>query len=358
MRLRSLICLLCVVMLLPIEALGAEWICFPVKNPTPDTGFLVNDYTGDVTITFLGDCTLGGESPSAIKYNGYVQTINRNGLEYPFRHLLDITGKDDLTIANLEGVLTDRNLKKEDKTFNFAGPTSFAGILTAGSIDCVTLANNHTYDYGREGYADTKTALTKEGTAFFGSDCLAIWDWDGLMIGFVGVTGGNQAALSGNVQLLWDMGCCAVIAFMHAGREGSGDIIERQRSIAREAASLGCSLLIGSHPHVVQGYEEVNGMPVVYSLGNCSFGGNHNPDDKDALAVQAVLHFEEGVPAGVELHLYPISVSGTYERNDFSPVLLTGARAERVLQKMEASTGWELPEFDPETGTVIRCGEK
>ena len=357
---RKLICVLLSLLmaaLLPAGALGDRWYSFQEDEVPQEPGFLVNEFTGDITITFLGDCTLGGESTSVNKYNGYVQTINRNGYAYPFKNLLALTGSDDLTVANLEGVLSDNPLDKVEKEFNFMGPADFAKILTEGSIECVTLANNHSHDYGAQGYADTKAALEAEQVAYFGSDGMAVWERDGLMIGFVGVSGDAGEAFERQVSQLWDMGCCCVILFMHAGRENEGTIIDRQRQNAKKAAELGCTLVIGSHPHVVQGYDEVDGMPVVYSLGNCSFGGNHNPSDKDALAVQAVIHFEEGAPSGVTLHLYPISVSSTAERNNFCPRLLSGSSAERVLKKMEASTGWELPEYQDGAGAVIECGK-
>ena len=84
---------------------------------------------------------------------------------------------------------------------------------------------------------------------------------------------------------------------------------------------------------MVQGYEIRDGVPVVYSLGNCVFGGNTNPRDHDALAVQADLSFEDGELTDVALRFYPISVSGEKTYNDYSPVLLSGTDAERVLQK-------------------------
>ena len=101
----------------------------------------------------------------------------------------------------------------------------------------------------------------------------------------------------------------------------------------------GAGLVIGHHPHIVQGYEILEGKPVVYSLGNCVFGGNTNPRDHDALAVQAELSFEDGELTGLTLYFYPISVSGEESFNDYSPVLLSGEDAERVLRKMEQSTG-------------------
>ena len=94
-------------------------------------------------------------------------------------------------------------------------------------------------------------------------------------------------------------------------------------------------------------------MPVVYSLGNCVFGGNLNPRDHDALALQADLSFEDGELSGMKLHFWPIAVSGEASFNDYSPVLLTGDDAERVLRKMEKSTGVYPDGFTAEQGAQV-----
>ena len=204
--------------------------------------------------------------------------------------------------------------------------------------------NNHSRDYGPEGYRDTVRALKDAGVAYFGTDSMAVWrNEEGLMIGFLGVSGN----LSGSrykehqeqMKILRGIGCAAVITVMHAGREYESEPGDYQKQITRRTVACGTDLVIGHHPHIVQGYELVDGVPVVYSLGNCAFGGNTNPRDHDALAVQADLSFEEGELAGIILHFYPITVSGEESYNDYSPVLLSGADAERVLRKMEASTG-------------------
>ena len=342
----------------PCAAASGSWLMFSEDQIPEEQGFLVRDeYTGTVCITFLGDCTLGGEEKVRNAYRGFARTIERNGPAYPFRNLITMTGKDDLTVANLEGVLSDRELKKVQKTYNFIGSTSYTDILTAGSVDCVSLANNHTHDYGNEGYADTKQALEDAGIAWFGTDRMAVWEnGSGLMIGFLGVSGslsGDRAKdFRNRAEALRSMGCAAIITVMHAGTEYDPKPDGYQRQIVAKAASVS-SLIVGHHPHIVQGVEEHDGVPVVYSLGNCVFGGNGNPKDHDALALQAELDFEEGELTGITLHFYPISVSGEASYNDYSPVLLEGKGAERVLKKMEESTGVSPGPFSTETGAVM-----
>ena len=92
---------------------------------------------------------------------------------------------------------------------------------------------------------------------------------------------------------------------------------------------------------------------MVYSLGNCVFGGNTRPKDLDALVVQAVLHFTEGTLDRIDLHFYPISVTSDARYNNYSPRLLSGDDAARVLKKLADSTGNDPGPFDEVAGAVV-----
>lgn len=318
----------------------------------------MSGYTGTVTITFLGDCTLGGEEKSREKSTGFIQRIAKNGYEFPMRNLRRLTQTDDLTVANLEGVLTDRTLKKVEKTYNFSGPTEFAQILTLAEIECVTLANNHSHDYGEEGYADTKAALEAAGVAWFGTDGAVIWEnEDGLRIGFAGVNYAlydrQATAYEKQMQALRDAGCAALITVMHAGEEYTQTIDRHQKQIVSYAVREGAHLIVGHHPHVVQGFDFVQGVPVVYSLGNCSFGGARYVKDTDALVLRAELDFEQGQLNGMTLRFYPITVTTDETYNNYSPDFLTGKAAQRVLDKMKKSTGYDVGGFDGQEGAVV-----
>lgn len=345
--------------LLPAAALaGGTWRTVTQAPSDREKWGMISDYTGEVRMTFLGDCTLGGEESTRRSETGFVRRIAENGMDFPFRELIRLTGTDDLTVANLEGVLSDRDLAKEPKKFNFKGQTAYTEILTLGSVECVTLANNHSHDYGSAGYRDTKAALDAAGVCWFGTDAAAIWEnEEGLRIGFLGVS----SSLSGSrlnefrkqAEWLRDYNCAAVITVMHAGEEYvSAAPGSYQAQITGRAAPVS-DLIVGHHPHIVQGYGEKDGVPVVYSLGNCVFGGNARPKDYDALVLQAVMHFREGELERTDLHFYPISVSTMITRNNYSPRFLTGKDAERVLQKMMKSTGNDPGPWDENEGAVV-----
>lgn len=328
---------------LPARGEG-RWSTLTEGRDTLTDSFLVDEFSGTVTATFLGDCTLGGEEKSRNSALGFLRRIKDNGTAFPMRFLKELTAADDLTVANLEGVLTDRSLKKVEKKYNFSGPTAFTEILTSGGIDGVTLANNHSHDYGDAGYEDTQNALDAAGIGWFGTDAPAVWtNEDGLKIGLIGVatslSGNRYKRYKAQMQTLRELGCAAVITVMHAGTEYSYKPDEYQKQIAQRAIACGSDLIIGHHPHVVQGYEEKDGVPIVYSLGNCSFGGTTHAKDSDALVVQADLTFENSVLKAVRLRFYPISITSDPRYNNYSPMFLTGEDAERVFRKMRESTG-------------------
>ena len=339
---------------------GGQWITLDGTTELPDSRYTVSEYTGTVTITFLGDCTLGGETRTRGAATGFVRTIAANGYDYPLRQLTALTRTDDLTVANLEGVLSDRELEKEKKTFNFQGSAAYTEILTQGGVECVTLANNHSHDYGDAGYADTKAALESAGVAWFGTDAPALWDGgDGVRIGFLGVHyalhEGQAAVFHRQAEALRDAGCTVLIAVMHAGEEYDPQISPLQQEIVSRCEAEGVQLVVGHHPHIVQGYEIREGMPVVYSLGNCVFGGSLRLKDNDALALRAELTFEEGTLEKILLRFHPISATSRPPRNDYSPVFLSGEDAARVLRKMEASTGQDPGAFDDALGASVEC---
>ena len=356
-RILSLLLLLALLPL-PAAAGSGRWWTFTEKTVPEELRYAVCDYSGEITVTFLGDCTLGGEEKSRRSRIGFVRRIEDNGMEFPMRYMKALTEGDDISVANLEGVLTDRSLQKVQKEYNFSGPTAYTEILTSGSIECITLANNHSHDYGEGGYADTKKALEGAGIAWFSTDAMAVWQSDeGLLIGFLGVSfslsGDRAKTYNRKMKILKELGCAAVITVMHAGTEYVYTPDNYQDQIVSRAVKAGTSLIIGHHPHVVQGYKVVKGVPVVYSLGNCSFGATTHAKDSDALVVQAGLRLEEAELTEIALHFYPISITSDGHYNNYSPMFLTGKDAERVLKKMRESTGADPGIFTEEEGAVV-----
>ncbi|MDD3334575.1 MAG: CapA family protein [Eubacteriales bacterium] len=296
-----------------------------------------------ITLTFAGDCTLGGENALKSSRNSFDSVIGAEGMSYPFAELQELFATDDFTIVNLEGVLSDSAEGKVRKTYNFLGATAYTDILTSGSVECVTLANNHSMDYGTRGFADTTKALDAAGVGYVSEENLCILEKDGVRIGLTAsvFSGRGEKLMKEQVQLLRELGCSIVIHNMHGGDEYAANPSAQQKRVAMSAKEAGAALVVGHHPHVVQGAALYEKVPVLYSLGNCSFGGNLNPSDQDALLLRVAFLFRKGEPVSLEWTLYPISVSGVRGRNNYQPVLLMGEEArrlmERVIQRSELS---------------------
>ncbi|MGG0288884.1 CapA family protein, partial [Peribacillus butanolivorans] len=106
-------------------------------------------------------------------------------------------------------------------------------------------------------------------------------------------------------------------------------------SLARYTVDNGADLILGHHPHVVQGIEEYNGKFIVYSLGNFMFGGNKNPSDKDTFVFQQTFHLKNGQLSNKkEIKVIPFRISSVTSRNNYQPTPLEGSEAERVKNKI------------------------
>lgn len=293
-----------------------------------------------ITMTFTGDCVLGSEEKSRKLPESFDRFIADKGYDWPFSGVYEVLSADDLSIINLEGVLKDdtRN-KAEQKLHWFRGPTEFAGILPAGNIEIAGLANNHMRDYGIAGHNSTRQALEGAGIPYFGYGDTYIHEHQGLKIGFGGIretTYRQKPALPGEeIRALREAGCDFIVYTIHAGQEYAAQHNDLQAKIAHAIIDAGADLIIGMHPHVVQGIEEYKGRLIVYSLGNFTFGGNLKLKTFDGMMAQVLLDFEGRELKETTLRLLPVLTTGTLPDNDFRPILAVGEDKERILQLVQ-----------------------
>lgn len=291
-----------------------------------------------ITFSVAGDFTLG--SDESFGYDGtFTQEADTNGLEYFVENIKTLFGEDDFTSVNLETTLTTSN-QKADKKFRFKGDPSYTEILTKGSIEAVNLANNHTLDYLQKGYQDTITNLEKHNVGYFGNENKLLKTIKEVKVGALGYNGWSDTKeirnqISQDIQSLKDQGAKIVIVHFHWGEERSYVPNESQESLGRFTVDSGADLVVGHHPHVVQGIEEYKGKFIVYSLGNFMFGGNRNPTDKDTFVFQQVFHLENGeLMQQKEIKVIPYRISSLASRNNYQPTPLEGDEAKRVMSKI------------------------
>ncbi|KAB2923592.1 MAG: CapA family protein [Dechloromonas sp.] len=238
-----------------------------------------------VTLIFAGDVMLD---------DGPGRLIKRGG--DPLQPFAAILAAADYRIANLEAPIAEGGSPYANKIYSFRAAPRVLPVLQ-GRFDAVSLANNHSGDYGQSAFLETLEHLDRAGIARFGGGRnLAeahrpLWiERHGLKIAVLGYNefkprrfeaGADWPGIawSEDDQVLDDIraaraaGADLIIPFMHWGWEKTPQPDARQRTLARRMIDAGAALVVGSHPHVTQGAEIYQGKPIIYSLGNFVFDG-------------------------------------------------------------------------------------
>lgn len=297
-----------------------------------------------LTLSVVGDCTLGTD-----EYFDYDTSLNayyeNYGADYFMANVKSIFFKDDLTIANFEGTLTE-STEREDKQFAFKAPASYANILTAGSVEAVNTANNHSHDYGEESFNDTLKALDTANILHFGYDETAVTEVKGVKVGLVGIYElndhlGREEQLKQNIAKVKQDGAQLIVVIFHWGNEKEEVPDENQKTLGHLAIDEGADLVCGHHPHVLQGIEEYKGKNIVYSLGNFCFGGNAYPSDMDTIIFQQTFTIDQnGVKDDNVTNIIPCSISSDSDYNNYQPTPAEGEEATRIMQKIQKRSSW------------------
>lgn len=316
-----------------------------------------------VTITAAGDCSLG-----ALQTHGYSGSFHEfydtYGEAYFFKNFAEVFGNDDLTLVNLECVLTTKTDRVEKK-FNIKGKPEYTGIMTSSSIEAVSLGNNHTQDYGPESLVDTQNALDAAGILYAYNDIVSYYTTDDgvevaiISAGFLSTNYDREKYLFEGIEEAKNKGVDLIVACCHWGIEGDYYPNDYQTNLGHELIDAGADLVIGHHPHVLQGIEEYKGKIICYSLGNFSFGANRNPSDKNTAVYQQTFTFVDGVlQADITAKIIPSRLSGHDSYNDFQPAIAQGEKAAAIIKKMNAySEPYSGVYFDEQGNLLIKSEE-
>ncbi|MFC9707720.1 CapA family protein [Paenibacillus sp. NPDC056933] len=287
-----------------------------------------SDSAKGVTINFVGD----------IQFSGKVaELLDKKGYEYPFEKLGSLFKDDDLTIGNLETPVTFGGTDAADKTYVYkSSPKALAAMASAG-FDAVNLANNHILDQGVEGLVDTLAYLKEYGIAHTGAGmnqdeayAPAYLERKGMKIALLGFSrvvpkaswkaNGNRAGVAeaydstGAVKAIQDARQKAdlVIVVAHWGEERVSTPNNDQTRLAHEFVDAGADLVVGGHPHVLQGVEYYKGKWIAYSTGNFIFSKSTTEEtwktavfqancSKDAKCSMKVIPYEAGLGQAVPM---------------------------------------------------------
>lgn len=294
-------------------------------------------------ILAVGDIMLSGSAEPVLAIKGYTHAFRD-------RDLARLISGADAALCNLEHPVTRSGTPYRDKEYRFRGTNESLRAIRAAGFDLLSLANNHIMDYGPQGLADT-IRLCRENRlvcAGAGPDlhaaCRAgIVTRNGMRYGLLaysltlpedfwatrdrpGTAHPDIASMELDIRAVRPVVDVLIVSF-HWGEELANEPRPYQLGFARYAAKIGADVVIGHHPHVVQPVEIYQGKPIVYSLGNYSFG-SYSDHATTGLAAEIVFHGREPLM----VNLYPLNVNN--RDVGFQPRIARGHAAEEIIRHL------------------------
>lgn len=287
----------------------------PTIPPEPETF--------DVTISFTGDNMLASykNQTTAGSFNEYAEQREPT---YFLEKVRPIFEADDFTIVNLENVFTDRKLqavsKNHDPAYWYCSKTSNVNILTSSSVEGVSIANNHTFDYGQQGYNDTVQTLNDANLPYGFNEHIMYFEKNGFTIAVIchGLWGEWQADDIIKYINKAEMESDYQIVFYHGGKEKVHEPDKWRVRASRKLVDAGADLVIGNHPHVLQPREFYNGAEILYSMGNFCYGGSRAPENRTIIYQMMLTVGENNQIVSAISSIIPCYVY-TAERNNYQP---------------------------------------
>jgi poly-gamma-glutamate synthesis protein (capsule biosynthesis protein) len=265
-----------------------------------------------VVISWVGDVYLAGS------VNAMAQL---RGMDYVLADLSDTLKADSLTVANLEGSVSTTGRPEQGKEYTFQSPPGLLDGLKGGGIEMVSLANNHVLDFGKGALLEMLGHLRAAGLRFGGAgenaDSAAAPAWFTIAGQRLAVlcysrviarsswhAGRNSSGVAGaydpqrllaSIAAARDSGALVAV-YLHWGKEKKDRPEPYQRALAYRCIEAGAHLVIGSHPHVLQGFEFYRGRLIAYSLGNFVFS---NRDGRPTVVLRTAFLGDSLVSASV-----------------------------------------------------------
>lgn len=275
--------------------LGLEPKEIPPEAEAPEEEVQTEEESGfDIVVSLTGDMMLASfkNETTASNFNAYA---NKNEPDYFLQNVKPVFEADDLTVVNLENVLTDRNLQEREKSgdtvYWYRSRTANTEILTSSGVEAVSLANNHTGDYGAEGTKDTVNAVKAAGLLYGNNSETFYFEKNGYRIAVIchGLWIEGQAGEIVRRIHEAEEDSDFQIVFYHGGKEKVHAPEAWRQRASRRLVDEGADLVIGNHPHVLQPRETYHGTEIIYSMGNFCYGGSKYPENR-TIIYQLKLH--------------------------------------------------------------------
>ena len=294
---------------------------------------ILNTTDPNVTLMFGGDVTLA---------DAFADMVG-DDYRWAFADMNEYR-QADVAMVNLENPLTEADTPLANKAFNFKADPEAVKVLTEGGVDIVTLANNHAMDYEAAGLAETMRILDQAGIHHIGAGQDVqearrpeILEVKGQRIAYLGYYDDDLHAASeeapgtnarrndrvaADIRAVRDQVDWIVVNY-HWGEELAEHPSEQQVDLARFTIDQGADLVVGHHPHVLQGAEIYKGRPIAYSLGNFIFGGNAR-SDYDTAVLKVALRDKQ-----MKVEFLPVEVT------QYQPEVVEGDRGAQILAQIE-----------------------
>ncbi len=303
---------------------------------TSATSYITQFYvptSSTATVAAVGDIMLGR----------YVATLmNRYGESYPFKKIAGSLNAFDAVIGNLEGPITSNQPQNSSTSIQFSFAPKVAQLLAQNNFKVLSLANNHSYDLGESGYLSTQKYLGDYSIDSVGNPYsvdkkyTSIKFINGKKFAFIAINGTDpyfpeQDAVSLITNIKQEQPDAFLIVLAHWGDEYSLTENQQQQSLAHDLIDAGANMIIGAHPHVVEGIEKYKGKLIFYSLGNFIFDQYFSDDTQNELMVE--LQFSD---SGVTCQLIPVRSARS------QPNIMPTAQAIEWLYNLSERSGSQL----------------
>ena len=293
-----------------------------------------------IVITAVGDIMLAGQGS---------RTLTARGFDHAFAGTAVELRKGDILVGNLEAPITSGGTEFTGKKFRFRTRPEAAEALSRAGFTVLTLANNHIMDFGAEGLAETLSHLDRARILHAGAGATlaearreALVTVKGRRVAFLAYSltfpvefyagAGNPGAAQGvdgrvRDDIIRARGTADyVVVSFHWGEELARTPKPYQQKAARAAIDAGADLVLGHHPHVLQGIERYRGKTILYSLGNFAFGSLSRSAERSMIAR---ITFDS---TGQTVEVVPLNVLNSEVR--FRPAVLSGRRGEEVIDRL------------------------
>ncbi len=314
----------------------------PTTNKIEPTTDKPEDRT-KVVISAAGDCTLGSDKCYSYK-DSFEAFYDKYGYKYFFNDVRKIFMKDDFTVINLECALTN-STKYADKQYVYRGKPEYAKILSYSDVELVSLANNHSHDYLEKGFSDTISALNKESVKYAYYYKIQIMKKGNIKAAFISVDYWNcsKEMLKNYLNKADKLGADLKILSIHWGTNYEQNYDSKQKYFGHLAVDLGADLILGHHPHILQGIEIYKDVPIVYSLGNFCYAGKRNlGNERNTMIFQMEFDFEGKKLDGTKCKIIPTYMSNKNPQNTYRPTIVTSSNEKTKILKQVYSLSKNL----------------